>query len=188
VPPPAPDVLTTGRLTLRPWRDDDAEVMLDLYSRLEVQRYIGAVPTLMQTREEALARIARWHDLARPPHGIWAVELTGTGLPIGTLLLKTIPASRPADAPRVSAAPAEPSGDTEIGWHFHPDHWGNGYAAEAAGVVLAHAFASGLHRVVAVTNPANLASQRACTRIGMTHLGRSAAYYDLDCELFEITG
>ena len=175
--------LTTDRLTLRPWRDDDADVVLDLYSRLEVQRYIGPVPRLMQTRTEALARIGAWRDLSHPLHEIWAVELTGTRRPIGTLLLKSIPASRPADDP--DAAP-RPSGDTEIGWHFHPDHWGRGYAVEAASTVLDHAFAAGLDRVVAVTNPANLASQRVCTRIGMTHLGRSDAYYDLDCELFEV--
>ena len=176
--------LTTDRLTLRPWRDDDADFVLDLYSRLEVQRYIGRVPRLMQTRTEALARIAAWRDLAHPLHEIWAVELSDTRRPIGSLLLKSIPASRPAEAPE---APPEPSGDTEIGWHLHPEHWGRGYAVEAASAVLDHAFASGLDRVVAVTNPANLASQRVCTRIGMTHLGRSDAYYDLDCELFEIT-
>ena len=181
--------LTTDRLTLRPWRDDDADAMLDLYSRLEVQRYIGRVPRLMQTRAEALARIAGWRDLAQPPHPahplheVWAIELGETGQPVGTLLLKSIPASRPAHDP--DAVP-EPSGDTEIGWHLHPDHWRKGYAVEAATAVLAHAFASGLERAVAVTNPANLASQRVCTRIGMTHLGRSDAYYDLDCELFEI--
>jgi RimJ/RimL family protein N-acetyltransferase len=174
--------LTTDRLTLRPWRDDEADGVLDLYSRLEVQRYIGPVPRLMRTRAEALARIAAWRDQSHPLHEIWAVERSGTGQPIGTLLLKSIPASRPADDP--DATPG-PSGDTEIGWHLHPDHWGNGYAVEAAAAVLTHAFASGLERVVAVTNPANLASQRVCTRIGMTRLGRSAAYYDLECELFE---
>ena len=171
--------LTTDRLTLRPWRDDEAAVVLDLYSRLEVQRFIGPVPRLMETRAQALARIAAWRDLAHPPHEVWAVEPTGSGAPVGTLLLKPIPASG-----RSGAAP-QPSGDTEIGWHLHPDYWGNGYAVEAAGAVLAHAFASGLDRVVAVTNPANTASQRVCTRIGMTHLGRSCAYYDLECELFE---
>jgi len=180
--------LTSDRLILRPWRDDDADFVLDLYSRIEVQRYIGAVPTLLQTREEALARITRWRELrhplaTHPAHQIWAVELTDSHELVGTLLLKSIPASPGAGQP---AAAPEPSGDTEIGWHFHPDHWGNGYAVEAASAVLAHAFAAGLDRVVAVTNPANLASQRVCTRIGMTHLGATDAYYGLSCELFAI--
>jgi RimJ/RimL family protein N-acetyltransferase len=175
-------ILQSDRLTLRPWRDDDADMVLDLYSRLEVQRYIGAVPRLMEDRDQALARIAAWRAIDHPVHEVWAVCLTGDDTPVGTLLLKSIPASDSPDTPNDRAVP---SGDTEIGWHFHPDRWGNGYAVEAAKTVLAHAFAAGLDRVVAVTNPANHASQRVCTRIGMRHLGRTDAYYNVACELFE---
>jgi len=80
--------------------------------------------------------------------------------------------------------PLQPSGDTEIGWHFHPDYWGSGYASEAASAVLAHAWASGLERVVAVTNPENTASQAVCLRIGMRHDGQTDRYYNATCELF----
>ena len=81
--------------------------------------------------------------------------------------------------------PLEPSGDTEIGWHFHPDYWGHGYATEAAAAVLSYAFASGLEKVVAVTAPANKASQSVCLRIGMRHGGQTRRYYNALCELFE---
>ena len=43
----------------------------------------------------------------------------------------------------------------------------DGYVAEAARAVLDHVLASGLPRVVAVTDPANSASQAVCERIGM---------------------
>ena len=76
-----------------------------------------------------------------------------------------------------------PSGDTEIGWHFHPDHWGHGYAAEAAGALLDAALVE-LPRVVAVTYPENAASQRVCERIGMRRLGPTDAYYNVRMELF----
>lgn len=99
---------------------------------------------------------------------------------MGNLLLKSIPASGPS-------LPLQPSGDTEIGWHFHPDHWGHGFATEAAAAALNFAFASGLRRVVAVTAPANAASQKVCIRIGMRHLGRTPRYYNSLCELFEAT-
>jgi RimJ/RimL family protein N-acetyltransferase len=79
----------------------------------------------------------------------------------------------------------QPSGDTEIGWHFHPNYWGHGYATEAAAAVLAHALDSGLDKVVAVTAPANTASQRVCLRIGMTHRGQTDRYYNALCELYE---
>jgi RimJ/RimL family protein N-acetyltransferase len=63
--------------------------------------------------------------------------------------------------------PLQPSGETEIGWHFHPADRGNGYATEAAQTVLDYAFERRLPRVVAVTTPANTASQRVYSRIGL---------------------
>lgn len=168
--------LTTDRLTLRDWRADDADFVFDLYSRPEVQRYIGRTPTVMRSRDEADARIARWTALHHRVHHIWAVERTDDHHLLGTLLLKDIPRSGTDGAP---------SGETEIGWHLHPDAWGHGYAAEAGRRVLQSALAAGIDRVVAVTNPANKASQGVCLRIGMTPLGLTEAYYDLTCALFE---
>jgi RimJ/RimL family protein N-acetyltransferase len=110
-----------------------------------------------------------------PVHAVWAVQIKATGRLAGTLLLKSIPASG-------RSLPLQPSGDTEIGWHFHPDHWGHGYASEAAAAALEYAFTSGLKRVVAVTAPANTASQRVCGRIGMRHLGQTTEYYNSLCD------
>ncbi len=184
--------LETERLVLRQWEPEDAGFVLDLYSRWEVQRFIGNPPQVMRDLAEAQERIHTWRNIHQQPmahssHGIWAVQLkapaqcrkSGTRPPlVGTLLLKSIPASG-------ESLPLQPSGDTEIGWHFHPHHWGNGYATEAAAAVLAHALASGLQKVVAVTAPANTASQKVCLRIGLKHLGQTARYYNFVCELFE---
>lgn len=170
------DLINTERLALRPWHDDDVDFVYDLYSRWVVQRFIGTEPTVMESRTEAVERVKRFQDLQHPVHGIWAVTRKDDGLPVGTLLLKPIPAS--------GEEPLQPSSDVEIGWHFHPDHWGNGYATEAAGAVLEHAFAAGLPHVVAVTNTANEASQSVCKRIGMEHKGQTKKYYNARCELF----
>ncbi|QUB99320.1 GNAT family N-acetyltransferase [Cellulosimicrobium cellulans] len=179
--------LTTPRLTLRPWQPDDADAVLDIYSRWDVMRYVGTTPRVLEHRDEALARVAAWAEVDDGTHGVWAVvprEEDGAGLPdgapVGTILLKSIPASGTGE-------PLQPSGDTEIGWHFHPAAWGRGYASEAASAVLAHAFARGLDRVVAVTHPDNAASQAVCRRIGMTPRGRTDAYYGVTCELFDVT-
>lgn len=170
------EIITTDRLMLRAWEDTDSDFIYDLYSRWVVQRFIGNVPRVLESRNEASEVLARFRAVNQPGQGIWAVTRAEDGQVVGTLLLKSIPAS--------GEEPLQPSDDVEIGWHFHPDHWGNGYATEAASAVLAHAFASGLQRVVAVTNPANEASQSVCRRIGMTHQGQSNAYYNADCELF----
>ena len=168
--------LTTERLRLRPWVTGDADFVYDMYSRWEVQRYIGKVPRVMQDLAEALAMIERWRNLDGPHHGIWAIERIGDSQLVGSLLLKSIPAS--------GELPLEPSGDTEIGWHLHPDFWGQGYATEAAAAALEFALASGLKQVVAVTNPENMASQQVCRRIGMESAGQTDRYYNTMCELF----
>ncbi|HJV97752.1 MAG TPA: GNAT family N-acetyltransferase [Arthrobacter sp.] len=172
--------LETDRLVLRPWEPGDAGFAFDLYSRWEVQRFIGNPPRVMTSRAEAEERISAWRQMDHPLHAVWAVELKESGRLAGNLLLKSIPASG-------DSLPLQPSGDTEIGWHFHPDHWGHGFASEAAAASLDYAFTGGLKRVVAVTAPANTASQKVCGRIGMTHLGQTVQYYNALCELFEAT-
>ncbi|MEV4412752.1 GNAT family N-acetyltransferase [Catellatospora sp. NPDC049609] len=169
-------ILTSDRLLLRPWRDDDADFLLDLESRWEVVRFLGAHPTTMRTREDALASIARRRALDHPIHGIWVITTVTDGRPVGNLLLKPIPLS----AGEPSGGPA----DVEIGWHLHPDAWGHGYATEAADLVLGDAFRLGLPKVIAVTDPGNLASQAVCRRLGMTDLGRTTKYYDSPNRLF----
>jgi RimJ/RimL family protein N-acetyltransferase len=170
------ETITTERLLLRPWEDSDIDFVYDLYSRWVVQRFIGNEPEVMKSRSEAVDRVERFKAIKHPVHGIWAVTRKDDSKLVGTLLLKPIPAS--------GQEPLEPSGDVEIGWHLHPDYWGSGFASEAATAVLEHAFASGLERVVAVTNPANEASQSVCRRIGMTAKGLSKKYYNATCELF----
>ncbi|MET8372753.1 GNAT family N-acetyltransferase [Micromonospora sp. DT68] len=150
--------ITNNRLLLRPWRDDDAEFLLDLESRWEVVRFLGAHPTTMSTREDALASIARRLAIDDPIHGIWAITRATDGRLVGNLLLKPIPLSA-----------GEPSGgpnDVEIGWHLHPDAWGRGYATEAADAVLADAFSRGLTKVLAVTDPDNHASAAVAAEHG----------------------
>ena len=169
--------IASDRLLLRPWRDEDADFLLDLESRWEVVRFLGAQATIMNNREDALASIARRCAIDDPVHGIWAITTAAGGRLVGNLLLKPIPLSA-----------GEPAGwptDVEIGWHLHPDAWGHGYATEAAAAVLDDAFSRGLARVIAVTDPDNRASQAVCRRLGMAHLGRTTRYYDAPNEVFE---
>ncbi|MGO4535735.1 GNAT family N-acetyltransferase [Leifsonia sp. 2MCAF36] len=170
--------LTTDRLVLRAFTPDDADFIFDMYSRMEVQRFIGLVPRVMTQRAEAEERAARYAAFDHPVHGLWAITDRFTKQRFGTLLLKPLPASG-------SGTPLRPSADIEIGWHLHPDAWGNGYASEAGRAVLHHAFTSGLKHVYAVTYKDNVASQAVASRIGMRHQGSTSAYYNTTCELFK---
>jgi RimJ/RimL family protein N-acetyltransferase len=171
----------TQRCVLRDWRPEDAPRVLDIYSRWEVARWLGAQPRPMETLEEATRFVERCSELNRtePIARRWAVERRRDGLLIGTIILVPLP------------DPAESSGATpgrfEVGWHFHPDVWGQGYATETAGAALQWAFSHGLREVFAVVRPDNVASTNVCRRLRMAALGRTTAYYDAVLELFYAT-
>ncbi len=123
---------------LRPWLPADADFLLDLEGRWEVVRHLGAAPSTMTSRDEALASIHRRRAIsAHHVHGVWLVA-DHDGRRLGNLLLKPV---------RLSAGEqADRSPEVEVGWHLHPDAWGHGYATEAARTVLDDAFTRGLAR------------------------------------------
>ena len=58
----------------------------------------------------------------------------------------------------------------EIGWRLAPEHWGLGYASEAAWAALRCAFDRlALDQVVSFTSQVNLPSQKVMQAIGMQH-------------------
>jgi RimJ/RimL family protein N-acetyltransferase len=93
--------------------------------------------------------------------------------PLGSVLLVPVPEAT--------------DGAIEVGWHFHPDAWGHGYATESAAGALQRGWDAGLARVIALTYPDNEPSQAVCRRLGMTHEGLSRAYYGIEADLFSIT-
>jgi RimJ/RimL family protein N-acetyltransferase len=63
-----------------------------------------------------------------------------------------------------------PSDEFEIGWWVMPSAWGRGFASEAARAVCEEAFTRvGAPSLVARLQPANVASARVATRIGMRY-------------------
>ena len=152
-------------MRLRRWTDDDVEAFYDIYSRWEVMRHLGAHPRrVVADREEALVRLARWRDREDGPKGFWAIEVDG--VPVGTVLLVDL----------------GESGEVEVGWHLHPDHHGKGLATRAARELLSRT--SG--RVLALTDPGNLASQAVATRLGMTDEGLTDRWLGLTARQFAI--
>ena len=163
----------TERLVVRSWSLSEAAAFLDLYSRWEVARWLGAAPRAMETLDEAEARVTRWaeRNLASDVEGRWAVERREDGRVIGTALLVPLP---------------EGDGGFEVGWHFHPDAWGEGFATEAGRGAIRWAFEHGLDEVYAVVRPDNTASIAVCGRLAMEPLGRTSRYYGTELELFRL--
>lgn len=62
--------------------------------------------------------------------------------------------------------------NAEIGYCFHPDYWGQGYASEAAAVMLQYGFDHlNVHRIYATCRPGNIGSSKVMIRNGMTQEG-----------------
>ena len=173
--------LETDRCLLRSWRPEDVSRVFDIYSRWEVARWLGAEPKAMETREEAARFVDRLDELNReqPVARRWAVERKDDGLVLGTIILVPLPEPAPESG--------FPDGRFEVGWHLHPDAWGHGYATETARAALTWGFDRGLDEIFAVVRPDNTASLNVCRRLGMAALGRTAAYYDAELELFRTT-
>ena len=161
--------IETERLTIRPWRVQEADRFFDIHRRIEVVRGWDGTP--MQQRDQAVERIEGYRAaLAENPRfGAWAIVERSSGVPAGTVLLKPLP---------------DGAGEIEIGWHLHPDRWGKGFAAEAAQATLEHGFADGLQEVWAVTQLDNHRSGRVCRRIGMRLLGVTDRWYHVPSLMF----
>lgn len=144
----------TPRLVLRPFTEVDRAPFFALNTHPLVVESLGSSPT----RAESDAVISRYgEELAREGWGFWAVEARTGGGFVGMVGLHRVSAALPC-------APA-----VEVGWRLHPDHWGHGYASEAATASLDFAFdEAGLHEVVAFTTTVNTRSQAVMQRIGMT--------------------
>lgn len=174
--PEAPEtpgaVFTTRRLTVRGWTVEDAPALFEIYRRWEVARWLGATPRALTGLDEARELARRWAERSTPgdTYGIWCVGPTGSSTPVGTVLLVPIPGAT--------------AGEVEVGWHLHPDHWGNGYATEAARGAIARGLSAGLDEVLAVVSPDNAASLAVCRRLGLHPRGRSDAYYGRPLEVF----
>jgi len=168
--------IETERLTLRLFTPDDADFLYDVFRRPEVARWSGdGVP--IADRDEALRRIAGQPKRAgdHPAAGIFHVSVRDTSVPAGLVLFAPLPSSEGVDRD-----------DMEVGWHFHPDAWGHGYATEAAQALVDRGFEAGLTEIYAVTHPDNAASQAVCRRLGMTDLGLRSEWYDVELRAFRL--
>jgi RimJ/RimL family protein N-acetyltransferase len=184
-------VFGTDRLLIRDWTEDDAPFVLDMYSRWEVARWLGAQPRALGSQDEAVTAIRRWRSRAtEPPFGIWAITERSSGEPKGTVLLVPLPPA--GDDPAGAGSTGRGSdggadrGPVEIGWHLHPHAWGHGYATEAGAAAAGRGFEAGLDEVYAVVRPDNIRSLAVCRRLGMTPLGRTSRWYAAELEAFRL--
>jgi RimJ/RimL family protein N-acetyltransferase len=149
-----PSLLTTERLILRQWRESDGQP----FARLNADPAVMAHFPRCLSRDESDAAVARTEKfIEERGWGFWAVEVRG-GAPFIGFVGLSIPGFTTHFSPCV-----------EIGWRLAQEHWGHGYASEAAIASLRFGFEKlTLQEIVAFTVPLNDRSIGVMKRIGMT--------------------
>lgn len=144
--------LRTERLRLRRWTDRDRAAFHALNSDPAVMATIG--PVMSRSESDAfMNRIEARFD--EHGFGLWCVDLLdgGDGEPIGFTGL---------------AMPWFRDG-VEVGWRLRSEHWGLGYAPEAARACIDYGFdVVGLDEIISFTAATNTKSQRVMQKLGMT--------------------
>ena len=147
--------LRTDRLVLRPLTPDDVDAVHAYQSLTEVCAHLPYEP---RSREEVEKRLTD-PDYTRPvleAEGqvlILAITLADTGELVGDALLFWH---------------SELHRSGEVGYELHPDHWGRGYAPEAADAMLRLGFEElGLHRITARIDAENTASAAVLRKLGL---------------------
>jgi RimJ/RimL family protein N-acetyltransferase len=144
----------TDRLLLRPFAVTDFDALLAIQSRADVARYLYWDPrTAAEVRETLDAKVRATAIIAEGDNLSLAAVLRESGQLIGDCSLRWASAEHR---------------QVEIGFVFHPDHHGRGYATEAAAALLALAFDDlRAHRVFGRLEARNTASARVLERLGM---------------------
>ena len=147
--------ITTERLVLRGWNEGDLEPFARLNADPVVMEHIGDL--LTREESDAFARTQEQH-FTEHGFGLWAVEVTEGASFVGFVGLK-LQAFEAAFTPCV-----------EVGWRLLPEHWGKGYATEAARAALDHGFNTvGLHEIHSWTVPMNMRSRSVMERLGFAY-------------------
>jgi RimJ/RimL family protein N-acetyltransferase len=142
--------LTTDRLLLRPFRNDDLDAYAEIVADAEVVRYLAdGKPMDRSAAWRQMALIAgHWQLLG---YGMWAVEERESGAFVG----------------RIGFFNPEGWPGFELGWLLGRQWWGKGYATEGARAALDYGWRElGRDHVISLIRPENHPSIRVAERLG----------------------
>ncbi len=155
-------ILETPRLILRELIPEDAASLAHVLSDPETMRHYPAPYDLAGVEQWIARNRARY---AADGHGLWGMDLKATGELIGDCgLIKQV---------------VEDVEEIEIGYHLRREHWGKGFATEAARACRDYGFArSSVNRLISLIRPENEPSRGVAERNGM-RLWKEVVWRDL---------
>jgi len=148
-------LIATERLLLRKPRLQDAHDLLEYVGDPEVTRWIGGGNgDLDATRAKIAEWLARWER-----DGVGHFSVVRDGRVLGRVgFLTWDPATWTIDGPEM-----------ELGWTLAQEHWGHGYATEAARAARAWVYSErDVDRVISLIAPDNERSIRVAEKLDAT--------------------
>lgn len=160
-------IFHTERLTLRPFKKDDAQAMYKSWTYdNRVAKYCRWYPhTSLDMTQQLLEMYLE--EIANGFEYRWAIELTETGKLIGAIDVVDI---------------SNKGQTATIGYVLAYDYWNNGYMTEALRQVIQELFKNGFTLINAEHHIENIASGRVMEKCGMTftHYDKSQAKFGSD--------
>jgi RimJ/RimL family protein N-acetyltransferase len=159
--------IETSRLSLRPPLREDFEAYAAFMADERSAKYVGGVQSRQLAWRGFMTMAGSWQ---LEGFAMFSVILKSTGEWIGRV------------------GPWMPEGwpGTEVGWGIIPDHWGRGYATEAATASIDWAFGNlGWTDVIHAIHPDNAASIAVAEKLGSKNRGPGKLpdpldHYDVD--------
>jgi RimJ/RimL family protein N-acetyltransferase len=145
--------LSGARVRLRRWRDEDREAFAAMNSDARVMEFFRS--SLSRADSDAMVDHIEQH-FCEHGFGLWAIDIPGGAPFIGFAGLSWAR----------FGAPFTPC--VEVGWRLAFEHWGHGYATEAARLALGYGFGTlALSEIVSFSSATNHRSRAVMERLGM---------------------
>ena len=144
-------MIETKRLILRPFEESDFEDLKSVWGDSETMSFYAEIHSEEKMKEIISEQI---HTFQKYGYGLFVVKEKENGLFIGDCGITT------QDIDGVE--------EYEIGYRIKKDHWGLGYASEAARAVKEYAFENlKLERLCSYMESSHQQSRRVAEKIGM---------------------
>lgn len=162
--------IETDRLFLRMFEAKDLEAAYLLFNDSDVQKYLS--PKNRRTRQQLKVLLKNavryWREKG---FGLWCVTEKHIGEMIGYCGFQNF----------------DETGEVEIVFGFLKEHWGRGFATEAATVCLQFGFEKlNFKKIFAATNPENVASLRVLEKAEMTFV-KNESHYEMETVIYSIS-
>ena len=188
-------VLSTQRLTIRPFVEGDVPAMAEVLGDADVMRFSESGPLNEVEVSNWIGEQVKAYSLSRY-FGRWAICENAGSHAIGYVGL-TQDEGRTAEREAESARAigyvklAQEKGltaarEAELGFRLARRSWGKGYATEVAQAVVEAAFGTDkVDRLIGIVDPHNVASVRVLQKLGMSYARPiSFAGYDYPDHLY----